>query len=181
MNISRTKQGLRVSAGRGLPTAASCLPRCARPGVSHKGHVTASSCKSGQALKQMTEFQNWIQDKFGFLRLHIRCKGLSKFSGFKSLAQRASASAALAHDISRASTDTDSMEISMQSIDTSLQPQQVTSPTVGHSSVDQRVMNQLTQMRTMLTSFLGQKQETTHTAFYNYLASEVEGLEARDF
>ena len=34
----------------------------------------------------------------------------------------------------------------------------------------------------MLSSFLRQKQETTtRTAFYNYLASEEEGLEERDF
>ena len=33
----------------------------------------------------------------------------------------------------------------------------------------------------MLSSFLGQKQKTTQTAFCNYLASEVEGLEEKDF
>ena len=34
----------------------------------------------------------------------------------------------------------------------------------------------------MLSSFLGQKQETTtHTAFCNYLLSEVEGLEEKNF
>ena len=69
-------------------------------------------------------------------------------------AQGASASA---HDIFRASTDTNSMEISMRSSDTTLQPQQVTSPTTasGRSSVDQ-VMDQSTQI-TVLSSFLGQK------------------------
>ena len=36
--------------------------------------------KSGQALK-MTEHQNWIQDKLGFLRSHMRRNGLSKSSG----------------------------------------------------------------------------------------------------
>ena len=64
----------------------------------------------------------------------------------------------------------------MWSTDTSLQPQQVVSTTVasGRSTVDQ-------QMRTMLSSFLGQKQETTTTiAFCNYLALEVEGLEEKD-
>ena len=74
---------------------------------------------------------------------HIRCKGLSKFSGFKSQALGASASAASAHVISRASTDIDRMEISMQLTDTTLQPPQVTSPT-GPSSVDQQVMYQFT-------------------------------------
>ena len=98
--------------------------------------------KSGQAPKEMTECQTWIQDKLGFLRLHISCKGLSKLSAFKLQAKGASASATTAHNISRASTDTDRMEISMQSTDTTLQPQQVMSPTAasGHSWVDQQVM-----------------------------------------
>ena len=72
----------------------------------------------------------------------------------------------------------------MRSTDTTLQPQQITSPSTasGHSTVDQHVMDQFTQIRTMLSSFLGQKQETTtHTAFCNYLALEVEGLEEKDF
>ena len=85
--------------------------------------------KSGQAPKEMVEHQNWIPDKFGFLKLHIRYVGL--LSGFKSHAQRASASAASAHDIFRASTNTDSMEISMWSTDTTLQSQQVTSATTA--------------------------------------------------
>ena len=32
--------------------------------------------KSAQTMKEMMQYQNWIQDKFGFLMLHIRCKGL---------------------------------------------------------------------------------------------------------
>ena len=76
--------------------------------------------------------------------MNIRCKGLSKSSAFKSQAQGASASATTVHDISRALTDTDSMEISMRSTDTKLQIQHETSPTVasgnfrrlaGHGSV----------------------------------------------
>ena len=66
--------------------------------------------KSGQALKEMTKCQNWIQDKFGFLKLHIGRNRLSKSSGFKSQARGASASA---HNISRVSTNMDSMEISI--------------------------------------------------------------------
>ena len=61
----------------------------------------------------------------------------------------------------------------MQSTDTRLQPQHVTNPTAasGHSSVDQQVMGHFTQMRTMLSSFISQKQQTTIcTAFCNYLA-----------
>ena len=36
-------------------------------------------------------------------------------------------------------------------------------------------------MRTILSSFLGQKQATTRTTFCNYLALEVEELEEKDF
>ena len=49
------------------------------------------------------------------------------------------------------------------------------------SSVDQQVIDQFAQMKTLLTSFLGPRQEATGTAFCNYLASEVENLEERDF
>ena len=106
------------------------------------GNLTQS--KSGQAPKEMMECQTLIQGKLGFLRSHIRHRGLSKWSGFKSQVQGASASAATAHIISRVLTDTDSMEISMRSTDTTLQPQQVMSPTAasGSSSVDQQVMDQ---------------------------------------
>ena len=106
MNISKTKQGRSIS-GRGSPIVTSCLSKCARPGIDPK---------------EMTEHQNWLQDKFGFLRLHIRRKGLIKSSGFKSQAQGASPSA---HNVSQASTNTDSLEISPRS---KLQPQQVSSP-----------------------------------------------------
>ena len=90
-------------------------------------------------------------------------------------------SAASAHYISRGSADTDSMEISMRSdstIHTSL-----TSPSTvfQHSRVDEQVMDQFEQLKTMLSSFLRPRQETTRTAFCNYLESEVETLEDRDF
>ena len=75
------------------------------------GKLTQS--KYGQPPKGMAERQNWIQDKFNFLKIHIRCKGLGKSSVFKSPAQGASASAASAHNISTGSTYMDSMEISM--------------------------------------------------------------------
>ena len=129
----------------------------------------------------MTERQNWIQDKFNFLKTHIRGKRLSNFSGFKSLARGASVSAVSAHDICRGSTEMDSMEIGMQS-DTTRQPS-VTSPSTvsGCSSVTQQVMDQFAQMKIMLSSFLGPRQEAARTAFCNYLASEVVALEDRDF
>ena len=71
----------------------------------------------------------------------------------------------------------------MWSTDTTLQPQQVTSPTATsrHSSVDQQVMDQFTWMSTMLSLFLREKQEKIYTYFGSYLTSEVEDLEEKDF
>ena len=66
----------------------------------------------------MTERQNWIHDKFNFLKTYIRPKGLSKSLGFKSPVRGASASAASAQGIFRGSTNMNSMEISMQSDNT---------------------------------------------------------------
>ena len=129
---------------------ASCLSRCARAGLSHKGHVTASWCN--QSLDRP-----WRR----FLSSHIRCKGLSKSSGIKSQAQGACTSA---HDIARTLTDIHSIEISMQSTDTTLQHQQVTSPTAasGNFSVNQQVMDQFTQ-RTIQSSFLRKKTGDNNT------------------
>ena len=49
------------------------------------------------------------------------------------------------------------------------------------SSVGQEIMHQFAQTKTLLTSFLGYRQESTRTTFCNYLVSEVEHLEERDF
>ena len=70
----------------------------------------------------------------------------------------------------------DSMKISMRS-GTTIQ-HSVTSPSavLEHSSVNQQVMDQFAQMKTMLSLFLGPRQETTGTAFCNYLVSELEAL-----
>ena len=66
--------------------------------------------------------------------------------------------------------------------DTMLQPS-VTSPGAVSmsSSVDQQVMDPFIRMKTMLSSFLGPRQDTITAAFCNYLASEVDALEERDF
>ena len=46
--------------------------------------------KSGQGAEKSTERQTWLKDSFSFLRGHIRRKGVSKSSAFKS-SQRPSA------------------------------------------------------------------------------------------
>ena len=67
---------------------------------------------SGQAAEKSTERQTWLKDSFSFLRGHLRRKGVSKLSVFKS-PQRSSAAAASVQDTSR---DTESeMEISIAS------------------------------------------------------------------
>ena len=71
----------------------------------------------------------------------------------------------------------DSIQISMQS-DTMIQPSVTSTSAVSkHSSVGQQVMDQFAQMKTMLSSFLRPSQETTRTAFCNYM----EALEDRYF
>ena len=66
MNISRTKQGRSASG-------------------------TGSAIEVRKAPKEMTECHSWIQDQFGWS--HIKHKGLSKSSGFKSKTRGANASA----------------------------------------------------------------------------------------
>ena len=143
--------------------------------------VCKTHSKSGQAPKKITETQNWIQDKFTYLKSHIRRKGLGKNTVFKSPQRGASASAASAHDISCGCTETESMQISIHS-DKTHQPSIATPSVVSQpSSVDQQVMDKFTQMTTMSTFFLGPSQETTRLTFCKNMASEVEKLEERDF
>ena len=90
MNILRTWPG-KKAFGRGLSTVLICLSKCARFRSNPEGLGKLMQSKSGQAPKEMTERQNWIQDKFNFLKTHIRCMGLSKSSAFKFLTRGANA------------------------------------------------------------------------------------------
>ena len=64
MNILSTRPGWNAFE-RVLPAAASCRSQCARRSLKPKGQTMVNSqSKSGQAPKEMTERQNWIQDKF---------------------------------------------------------------------------------------------------------------------
>ena len=75
MNISRTKQGRtrkeclweRFANSRKLSVKV-CKTRFDLQRM-HYGRL--NQWKSGQAPKETTEHQNWIKDKFGFLRSHI--------------------------------------------------------------------------------------------------------------
>ena len=94
--------------------------------IANSGKLSVKVCKTWFE-SQRTCYDKLKQSKSG--QVYIRCKGLSKSPGFKSQACGASASAVSAHNTSRASTDMARMEISMQTTDTTLQPQQVMSPT----------------------------------------------------
>ena len=116
--------------------------------------------KTGQAAVKSTERQTWLRDSFSFLRGHIRRKGVSKSSSVTS-PLRPSFPTASVPDTTR---ETESeMEINM-----------------AHKPD----LDQFKQMRSMISSFLGARQDTTPSPrqmFCNYLYSEIEHLEERDF
>ena len=80
----------------------------------HTRYGKLTQTKSGQAAEKSTERQTWLKDSFSFLRGHIRRKGVSKASAFKS-PKRPSAAAASA-SVPDTSRDTESeKEISIAS------------------------------------------------------------------
>ena len=89
----------------------------------------------------MTERQNWHQGKFNFLKTQIRCKGLSKSSGFKS----------------RPEEPVHSLEISMRS-DTTQQPSVASPSVISQCSTVDQVMDEFSQMKTMLSFSVGPRQ-----------------------
>ena len=140
--------------------------------------------KSGKAAEKSTEQQTWLKDSFSFLQHHIRRKGISKFSMFKS-PQRPSAATASVPDTSRVTES--EMEISMasdvthQPLSTSPKRQQ---PTIVTTTAADPVLDQFQQMRSLISTFLGARQDPTPSprqSFCNYLHSEIEHLEERDF
>ena len=124
MNILRIKQGRSVS-GRGLPTVASCLSRCARSGLSRRGHVTASTCSQSLDGDDRTSELETGQKRIP--EVTHSTQGAEKVIGIQIQGQRTQCFSC--------------MEISMWSTDTMLQPQQVTIPTKasGCSLVYQQV------------------------------------------
>ena len=141
--------------------------------------------KSGQAAEKSTERRTWLKDSFSFLRGHIRRKGVSKSSAFKSL-QRSSAAAASVPDTS---WDTESeMEISIASDVThqpsSTRPKRRQPPVATTTTSADPVLDQFQQMRLMISTFLSARQDPTPSprqSFCDYLHSEIELLEEGDF
>ena len=141
---------VRNACGRGSAAAERCLWKCVALCLNSKGLPMENSPSASLTRLPMTERQLDSE-----LKTHTRRKGLGKSSGFKSRAQGASATTASAQ-ITRGCTDTDSMEMSMWSETT--QPPLIASPSVvsQHSTFNQQVMDQFTQMPTMLSDFSGQ-------------------------
>ena len=141
--------------------------------------------KSGQGAEKSTERQTWLKDSFSFLRGHVRRRGVSKSSAFKS-PQRPSAAAASVPDTSK---DTESeMEINIASDVThqpsSTSPKRRQPPVATATTSADPVLDQFQQMRSMISTFLGARQDPTPSPrqlFCNYLHSEIENLEERDF
>ena len=135
-----------VAASRNLP--ASTVKKWFETQRTRYGKLTQT--KSGQAAAKNTERQTLLKDSFSFLRGHIRRKGVSKSSGFKS-PLRPSAATASVPDTSR---ETESeMEISMVS-DVTHHPAS-TSPShhpamVATSTPQDPVLEQFQQMKTPL-------------------------------
>ena len=126
------------------------------------------------------------EGKFQFsMRSHQ--KGLSKSSAFKS-PQRSSADAASA-SVPYTSRDTESeMEISIASDVThqpsSISPKRQQPPVATTTTAADPVLDQFQQMRSMISTFLGARQDPTPSprqSFCNCLHSEIEYLEERDF
>ena len=118
--------------------------------------------KSGQGAEKSTEQQTWLKDSFSFLRGHLKRKGVSKSSTFKS-PQRPSAAAASIPDTSK---DTESeMEISIASDVThqpsSTSPKRRQPPVTTTTKSADPVLDQFQQMRSMISTFLGARQDPT--------------------
>ena len=153
----------------------------------HNRYGKLTQTKSGQAAEKSIERQTWLKDSFSFLRGHIRRKGVSKSSAFKS-PQRPFAAAASA-SVPDTSRDTESeMEISIASDVThqpsSTSPKRRQPPVVTTTTSADPVLDQFQQMRLMISTFLGACQDPTPSPrqlFCNYLHSEIKNLEERDF
>ena len=79
----------------------------------HTTYGNFTQTKSKQPAEKSTERQSWLKDSFSFLRVHIRRKGVSKSSVFKSLVHPSAAAAATASVLGTSRETESGMEISM--------------------------------------------------------------------
>ena len=168
-----------VAASRNLPVCT--VKKWFNTQCTSYGKLTQT--KSGQAVAKNTKRQTSLKDSFSFLRGHIRRKGVSKSSGFKS-PLRPSAATASVPDTSR---ETESeMEISIVS-DVTHHPTS-TSPSrqpamVAMSTPQDPMLDQFQQMRSMMSTFLVKtplQVQYSHSEERDFLTFRNETVNARD-
>ena len=106
-----------------------------------------SKLQSGQAPREMTKRQSWVDQQMGFLKTHIRLKGASRSSGF-----RASPNTSRQDESCGSTTDTEHLESSVLR-ESSSQPMFTSTPV----STDSKILKHFDQMRTLISNFLQQK------------------------
>ena len=117
----------------------------------------------------MTKRQSWVYQQMGFLKTHIRCKRVSRSSGFEASPITSK------QDESRGSTtDTEHLETSVLRESRS-QPIFTSSPV----STDSKILKHFDQMRTLISGFLQQKSD--RQAFFDCMASEAEKMTQEEF
>ena len=128
-------------------------------------------CKqqSGQAPREMTKRQSWVYQRMGFLKTHIRRKGVNRSSGFEASPNTSK------HEESRGSTtDTEHLETCVLRESRS-QPILTSTPV----STDSKILKHFDQMRTLISGFLQQKSD--RRPFFDYVASEADKMTHEEF
>ena len=79
---STRREGLGETIGASRNVSVSTVKKWFETQCTRYGKLTHT--KSGQAVVKSTKRQTWLRDSFSFLQGHIRRKGVSKSSMFKS-------------------------------------------------------------------------------------------------
>ena len=152
----------------------------------HTRYGKLTQTKSGQAAEKSTELQTWLKDSFSFLRGHIRRKRVSKSSAFKSLQRpQPQPQPQFQFQIHPGTQNLRWKSALHQMLLSSLRAPVPRQPPVATTTTSaDPVLDQFQQMRSMISTFLGARQDPTPSprqSFCNYLHSEIENLEERDF
>ena len=125
-----------------------------------------SKQQSGQAPREMTKRQPYVYQQMGFLKIHIRCKGASRRSGFEASPNTSK------QDKSRGSaTDKEHLESSVL--------RESKSQPIFTVSADSKILQHFDQMRTLISGFLQQKSD--RQPFFDYVSSETEKMTQEEF
>ena len=128
-----------------------------------------SKLQCGQAPREMTKRQSWVYQQMGFLKTHIRQKGPSRSSGFKT-----SPNISKQEESRGSTTDTEHLESSVLRESRS-QPMFTPTPV----STDSKILEHFDQMRTFISGFLQQKSD--RQPLFDYVASEAEKITQEKF